>query len=103
LPLQLRATATWHSQVPSDLEATIASICDLADALDAGAGFIAGKPSYNAAPNVALGGAKPRPRPGLSTRQAIERRGRDWHAKQILNELAGPEWGTFLGAKHIQA
>lgn len=86
---------------PTDLDATIAALLELADALDVGAGFIAGEPTYNAGQNVALGGAKPRPRPGLSTRQAIERRGRDWHYQQRHAELAGPEWGTFLGAAHL--
>lgn len=87
--------------MPADVEATISALLALADALDIGAGFIAAEPTYNAGQNVALGGAKPRPRPGLSTRQAIERRGRDWHIKQIHAELAGPEWGTFLGAGHL--
>jgi len=87
--------------VPDDLEGTITAICDLADALDTGAGFVAAEPAYPQAQNVALGGSKPELRPGLSTRQAIERRGRDWHQWQRHNELAGPEWGTFLGAEHL--
>lgn len=82
-------------------DATIAALLDLADALDAGAGFIATEPSYDLAQKVALGGFNPPLRPGLSTRHAIERRGRDWYAKQLHSELAGPEWGTFLGAEHL--
>lgn len=85
----------------ADLPTTIAALLDLADELDAGAGFIAAEPTYDAAQKAALGGFNPPLRPGLSTRQAIERRGRDWHAKQCHAELAGPEWGTFLGAAHL--
>lgn len=87
--------------VPKDLEATIAAMCELADALDTGAGFIAAEPDQASAHKVALVGFKPEPRPGLSTRQMIERRGRHWHQWQRHNELAGPEWGTFLGAEHM--
>lgn len=87
--------------VPSDLDTTIDALCELADALDTGAGFIAAEPDFLRAQDVALGGANPKLRPGLSTRQAIERRGRDWHQWQRHNELAGPEWGTFLGAEHL--
>ena len=87
--------------VPEDLEATTAALCELADALDTGAGFVAGEPDYAYAQKVALGGFNPKLRPGLSTRRAIERRGRDWHQWQRHNELAGPEWGIFLGAEHL--
>jgi hypothetical protein len=87
--------------MPTDVEAATAALCELADALDTGAGFIAGEPDYAYAQKVALGGFNPKLRPGLSTRRAIERRGRDWHYQQLHNELAGPEWGTFLGAEHL--
>jgi hypothetical protein len=87
--------------VPDELEPTIAATCDLADALDTGAGFIAAEPDYSYAQSLALGGFDPKPRAGLPPRQMIERRGRHRHMWQRHNELAGPEWGTFLGAEHL--
>jgi hypothetical protein len=87
--------------VPDDLDATITALCELAYALDTGAGFVTGEPDYAYAEKVALGGFDPKPRLGLSTHQAIERRGRYQHMWQRHNELAGPEWGTFLGAEHL--
>jgi hypothetical protein len=87
--------------VPKELDATITALCELADALDTGAGFVAGEFDYPYGQKVALGGFNPKLRPGLSARQAIERRGRDWHMWQRHNELAGPEWGTFLGSEHL--
>ena len=87
--------------VPDDLDTTINALCELADALDTGAGFVTAEPDYAYAEKVALGGFDPKPRPGLSTRQEIERRGRYQHMWQRHNELAGPEWGTFLGAEHL--
>jgi hypothetical protein len=80
---------------------TIVSLCALADALDTGAGFIAAEPTYNLAQNTALGGSLPKARVGLSDQRRRERRARDWHQWQRHNELAGPEWGTFLGAEHL--
>lgn len=87
--------------IPGDVDATITALCELADALDTGAGHVTGEPDYAYAEKVALGGFDPKPRPGLSARQAIERRGRYQHMWQRNNELAGPEWGTFLGAEHL--
>lgn len=86
---------------PVDLEGATVALLALADALDAGAGFIACEPNYDAGQNVALEGGKPRLRPGVSTRRATARRGRHWHYKRRHAELAGPEWGTFLGAAHL--
>lgn len=87
--------------LPAELEATIATLCELADALEAGGGFVAAEPDHDLAQHVAAGKQRPRHRPGLSARRAIERRGRAWHAWQRHGELAGPEWGTFLGAEHL--
>ncbi len=87
--------------VPAELEATTAAVCELAHVLDTGAGFVAAEPDHTLAQHAALGNERPRPRPGLSAQQARERRGRDWHQWQRHDELAGPEWGTFLGAEHL--
>jgi len=87
--------------VPEDLDTTIAAVCELADVLDTGAGFVAAEPDHLSAQRVALGGFDLKPRPGLSMRQAIERRGSDRHFRRRHNEIAGPEWGTFLGAEHL--
>ncbi len=87
--------------VPENLDMTITAVCELADALDTGAGFVAAEPDYPRAQSVALGGFDLEPRHGLSRRQVIERRGSHRHFRRRHNELAGPEWGTFLGAEHL--
>jgi hypothetical protein len=92
---------SWSSSVPEDLDTTIAAVYELADVLNTGAGFVAAEPDHLSAQRVALGGFDLKPRPGLSTRQAIERRGSDRHFRRRHNEIAGPEWGTFLGAEHL--
>jgi hypothetical protein len=87
--------------VPADLDETIAAVCELADALDAGAGFVTAELDHASAQLATLGGPPPRPRPGMSARRALERRSRDWRPWQRHCEIAGPEWGTFLGAEHL--
>lgn len=86
---------------PTTVEPTISAVCELADALDVGAGFVAVEPTYHHAHRLALGLSKPPARRGVSTRRRIERRGRDWHQWDRERLLAGPEWGTFLGAQHL--
>jgi len=83
------------------VEAVVSSICELAAVLGTGAGFLAIEPDYHKAHRLALGLFKPQERPALSERRRIERRGRDWHRSERQTLLAGPEWGTFLGAQHL--
>src|SRR5678815_3084426 len=100
-PTRFRAKLVFP--VPADVEGTVTALIDLASTLRAGAGFVAAEPTYDLAHHLALGGSKPKMRPGLSERHAIERRGRDWHYQELPTKLAGPEWGTFLGAQHLSA
>ncbi|MCW5807254.1 MAG: hypothetical protein KIT31_33170 [Deltaproteobacteria bacterium] len=105
---ETNAGATWfnsHVVMPLDreaIEATVESACALAEALDVGAGFVAVEPTFGNAESVALGRTLPLARPGLSERRRVERRGRDWHVWEPAELLAGPEWGTFLGARHLE-
>lgn len=103
--LDMNPAATKYSGYlafpPTASEPALPGLLELALALDVGAGFIAAEPDHLRAQDVALGGSRPKARPGLSTEQARERRGRDWHKWQIHRQLAGIEWGTFLGREHI--
>jgi hypothetical protein len=96
-----RFSAELVFPTPADIKEAMDSVLELAGWLQAGAGFVAVEPSYDLAHHVALGGSQPKLRPGLSERHAIERRGRDWHYQELATKLAGPEWGTFLGAAHL--
>jgi hypothetical protein len=95
-PRATRFEADLIVPLPDNVEPTVAALCELADALDTGAGFIAAEPDHAHARHIVLGNALPKMRAGLSVRRAIERRGRDWHYKQRHNELAGPEWSSAL-------
>jgi hypothetical protein len=87
--------------VTAELEAVTSSVCDLARTVRAAAGYIALEPKYGWAHEVALGGARPRERVGLSEQRFRERRGRGWHDDRLVAELAGVEWGNFLGPGHL--
>jgi hypothetical protein len=86
---------------PSEVEATVMAVGELAAVLDSSAGFIAVEPSYELAHKLAVGGSKPLMREQLSRQRAIARRGRDWHYKELATKVSGLEWGTFLGAGHL--
>jgi len=85
----------------AELEAVVASVCDLARTVRAAAGFIALEPTYGFAQEVALGGSRPRERVGVSEQRFRERRGRGHYDDRLATELAGVEWGTFLGPGHL--
>jgi hypothetical protein len=87
--------------VPAELKAVVAGVCDLAAALHAAAGFIALDARHGLAHEVALGGFRPRERVGLSEQRFRERRGRHHYDDRLVTELAGVEWGTFLGPGHL--
>ena len=88
--------------VARDLEAVVAGVCDLAAALHAAAGFIALEPSYGLAHRAAVAASRPKERTGLSEQRFRERRARLRYADRIGTELAGVEWGTFLGPGHLE-
>ncbi|MEO7732414.1 MAG: hypothetical protein ABIY55_15705 [Kofleriaceae bacterium] len=87
--------------VAAQLAEVVAGVCDLAAVLHAAAGFIALEPSYGLAHRVAVGGSRPKERVGLSPQRFRERRGRGHYDDRLATELAGVEWGTFLGAGHL--
>jgi len=87
--------------VPADRGPFVTGVCDLATALHAAAGFIAVEPSYALAHRAALGGSRPKERVGLSEQRFRERRGRGRFDDRLAAELAGIEWGTFLGPGHL--
>jgi hypothetical protein len=99
-PTRYRATAVLP-YVATALEEVVTSACDLGAALDAAAGYIALEASYGLAHEVALGGFRPRERVGLSQQRFRERRGRHHYDDRLVAELAGVEWGTFLGPGHL--
>ena len=101
------ATTRFFAYVVLPVEAggwreALQGVLDLATALDTGAGMIAEEPSYAFGQRFALGGSKPKPRPGLSELRMYERRARDWKRELVSEKLAGVEWGTFLGADHLK-
>ncbi len=87
--------------VAAELDAYVASACDLAAALRATAGFVALEPSFGLAHRVAVGGSWPKERPGLSQQRFRERCGRGHYDDRLATKLAGVEWGTFLGPGHL--
>ena len=87
--------------VAAELEAVISAACDLARTVHAATGYIALEPKFGWAHEVALGGSRPRERMGLSEQRFRERRGRSWYDDQLATELAGVEWGLFLGPGHL--
>ncbi len=100
------ATTRFFAYVVLPVEAggwrdALQGVLDLATVLDAGAGMIAEEPSYALGQRFALGGSKPKPRPGLSELRMRERRARDWKRELVSEKLAGVEWGMFLGADHL--
>ena len=87
--------------LPADFTPAVSALCDLAETLNAGAGFIVVEPDYQYAQNAALETGAFKMRPGLTTRRLRECDARGLHLWKRHNELAGPEWGTFLGADHL--
>jgi hypothetical protein len=87
--------------VAADVETVVASICDLAGALDTVAGYVTVEPNYRLAQEAALGGGLPKPRVGLSDQRRRGRRRRGWPLAQRESMLTGVEWGTFLGGGHL--
>lgn len=87
--------------VATELTLVVDSVCELAAAVHAAAGYIALEPRYGLAHKVAIPGSRPHERVGLSEQRFRERRGRGRYEDRIVAELAGIEWGTFLGAGHL--
>lgn len=87
--------------VAAESEAVIAGLCDFAAALHATSGFVTLEPSYGLAHRAAVAASRPKERPGLSEQRFRERRARSRYADRIGTELAGVEWGTFLGRGHL--
>lgn len=83
--------------VRQDVAAVIDALCDLADSLDTGAGFVGVEQSYSDAHTLVLGLSKSLERVGMSTRRRIERRGRDarmggtYGAHELLVATSCPE------------
>lgn len=82
-------------------EELLRSVCDLARALRAAAGFVAIENRYHQAFQLAVPGSI-RPRAGLSEQRLNERAARGRNAERLGTELAGVEWGTFLGPGHLE-
>lgn len=84
------------------LKSLVSSACDLAAALGAVAGYIALEPRYAIAYALASGRGGSLRRSGVSRQRNRERRGRVRHPERKTTELAGVEWGTFLGPGHLR-
>lgn len=87
--------------LPDDPGPAVSAICELADAVATGAGFIVVEPDYRYAQNAALGNGVFTMRPGLTKERLREREAREVHKWKRQDQLAGVEWGTFLGAQHL--
>ncbi|MGN6108801.1 MAG: hypothetical protein ACTHU0_27090, partial [Kofleriaceae bacterium] len=86
----------------TDPTSTTKSICELAAALRAAAGFIAAEPDYGRAHRLAVGASRPKGRDGLAALRQRGRRARDWKSEQLATKIAAVEWGTFLGPGHLE-
>ncbi len=90
--------------VRRQLEDVVQGICDLARLLGAEAGFVALDRSFERGEEVALGAMRrTRGREWLSMQRYRERQLREHGRDRITTEIAGVEWGTFLGAGHLGA
>jgi hypothetical protein len=90
--------------VRRQLDDVLRGIWDLARLLGAEAGFVAVDTSFERAEEVALGAMRrTRGRDWVSARRYRERQLREHRQDQITTELAGVEWGTFLGVGHLAA
>jgi hypothetical protein len=87
--------------VAAELDAVIGGTCDLAAAVSATAGFIALEPRYGLAHSAAIHIERPTERVGVSAQRFRERRARHRYGTRLVTELAGIEWGTFLGPGHL--
>lgn len=87
--------------VADDLNEVVSAACDLAVCLQAGVGYITLEPLFSLAHQVARGDVRPRERPGVSPRRFRERQERSAYGDQLMTELCGLEWGTFLGPGHL--
>jgi hypothetical protein len=87
--------------LPTNPEPVVSLITQLAEALDACAGFVACEPSPGLAHSLAVGSGMPTKRDGLSDERRRARRAHDkWH-EQVAAKIATVEWGTFLGPGHL--
>lgn len=84
------------------LKSIVSSACELAAALEAVSGYIALEPRYAVAYDLASGGGGSLRRSGVSRQRSRERRGRVRHPERNATELAGVEWGMFLGPGHLR-
>jgi hypothetical protein len=87
--------------VDADLDAVRSSVLDLANVLQVGAGFLALEPDYRAGKRMALSSSRPKERAGLAGTRQLGRFGRLWKRELIATHLATVEWGTLLGAGHL--
>ncbi len=85
----------------ADLDADRSALLALADVMQTGAGFVALEPDYRAAKR-ALSSARPKERSGLSATRRLGRRARSWKSELLATQIATVEWGTFLGAGHLE-
>jgi hypothetical protein len=83
------------------LGAVLAAICDMASVLGVATGFIAVEPRYGLAQRAAVAASRPKERPGLSEHRLRERLARVLYADRLATELAGVEWGNFLGPGYL--
>ncbi|TMQ12954.1 MAG: hypothetical protein E6J91_19925 [Deltaproteobacteria bacterium] len=88
--------------VAESLEAVVTGVRDLASALGAAAGFISLEPSYGLAHRAAVAASRPKERTGIGEQRFRERRARLRYSDRIGTELAGVDWGTFLGPGHLE-
>jgi hypothetical protein len=79
--------------------------CELAEAVQAVYGVVSVEPSFGIAQTMALAGRLPedqRAAYSLITDERLRYRRASWqHDKSIDTGIGGPEWGTFLGSKHV--
>jgi hypothetical protein len=94
--------------VPHDPDLTQArmdAFCELAVVLRAIEGLVSVEMEYGPAHKLALGGFAPNlerlEQPGMTIRRLRERATYDM--KRIDREIPAPEWGLFLGRKHLDA
>ena len=91
---------------PDHGAAQVAGLVALAEVVRPVWGMMSVEPSYDIAQLAALAKGPPRDQRGtfpLLTEDRIRYRRAPWHHdKQIDRGIGGPEWGTFLGPRHLE-
>jgi hypothetical protein len=102
-PLKTYVIVPFDAGTEGDM---VDACCDLAEAVQVVYGVVSVEPSFGIAQTMALAGRLPedqRATYSLISDERLRYRRASWqHDKSIDIGIGGPEWGTFLGPKHVE-